>query len=72
MTTRYRPKDEPWPGGRGVYDWTVGRFVPVLSAVSAGVMLDRLAHERVQPGRTGSSAELCALYGGKGRGPEDE
>jgi len=59
-----RLKDEPWPGGRGVYDWTVGKFRRVYAIESAGVVLDRYAHTHITPGRTGSAAELCALHGG--------
>lgn len=68
--TVYRPKDEPWPGGRGVYDWTLGRFVPVLEIESAGAAMDKRAHAEIQPWRNGSSAERCALHGGSD-GPVD-
>jgi hypothetical protein len=66
MPTVYRSKDEPWPGGRGVYDWTRGRFVRVAVIESAGVALDRRAHAIVTT-RTGSTAEQCAMYGGQHR-----
>ena len=65
--TGLRPKDEPWPGGRGVYDWTISAFRPVYAIQSAGEALDVRAHREIVPGRTGSSAESCALHGG-GRG----
>lgn len=59
-----RPKDEPWPGGRGVYDWTRGRFVPVLARESADTFIRRkaLAHPHLA---SGSTAEQCALHGGE-------
>ena len=70
-----RPKDEPWVGGRGVYDWTVGRFRRVYAIDSAGVVLDRHAHATITS-RTSSTAEQCALHGGErfwtGRGAAKE
>jgi ribosomal protein S8E len=58
-----RPKDEPWPGGRGVYDWQRGGFVRVIKAESADTYVRRMAltHPRIIQG---STAERCALNGG--------
>lgn len=64
MPTAYRLPDQPWPGGRGVYDWTVGGYRQVIACASAGLELDRRAHAEILPHRTGSSAERCALHGG--------
>lgn len=69
MPTVYRPKDEPWPGGRGVYDWTRGQFVRVVERESAGDYVARkaLAHPGIV---RGSSMERCALFGGIDNGRE--
>ena len=63
MPTAYRPKDEPWPGGRGVYDWQRGGFVPVLERESAGQYLDRKSHRVIVPRH--APDERCALNGGR-------
>lgn len=61
-----RSKDDPRPGGY-VYDWTIAGWRKIVAMESAGVVLDRLAHTQIVPGRTGSSAETCALHGGRQR-----
>jgi hypothetical protein len=60
-----RPKDEPWPGGRGVYDWTVGRFVPVLERECAGHYIERKALATPSTKKLNGNAETSALHGGK-------
>lgn len=68
MPTLYRPKDEPWPGGRGVYDWRRRAFVPVVRRESAGVAIEQEAVAVVVPRRGGSCASACARYGSEPEG----
>jgi len=65
-----RLHDEPWPGGRGVYDHVVGGFRRVVESEGAGEYLERKSTEG-RSVRTGGSAERCAMHGGPLLGPKE-